>query len=271
MIKVMALGTGVCSSHFHPSADCRRKPPGFLIDCDRYRILLDCSQDIAARLEERGIPMESINAILISHAHPDHNALIHFIQSVFAKGLWSSSWSGSKNPKRMQVMMPKHLIDNFELWWGIYIPESGYFPFPILEFTSPHDILRKSKVHISAFPVYHGFGKTESYAFRIQYKGKIITYSGDTGVCAGIGEAAHQADLFICEASARIGDTTSGTIYGHLTPFQAGNIAKIAGIKKLFLTHYTGLDGMEAMIEDCRKSGYTGELIIGYDTYNETF
>lgn len=269
MIKVTALGTGVCSSHYDPSADCRREKPGFLINCDGYRILLDCSEDIAFRLEERGIPMESINLIAISHAHPDHNALIHFIQSVFAKGLW-----GGEKMEKLNVIMPNYLIDNFPTWWKIYIPETEAFEFPILAFARPnktHSINSANGViSIQSIPVYHGFGKTESYAFRIQYQGKVIAYSGDTGVCAGIGHTAFRADLFICEASARIGDNKNAFNYGHLTPFQAGNIARIEGVKKLFLTHYTGLDSMEAMIEDCRKSGYTGELIIGYDTYTET-
>lgn len=178
--------------------------------------------------------------------------------------------------EKLNVIMPNHLINYFATWWDIYIPETREFPFPTLNLMRPNVTHSMSHANgeniiIESFPVYHGFGKTESYAFQIRHKGKLITYSGDTGVCAGIGQAAHQADLFICEASARIGDTTSGTTYGHLTPFQAGNIAKIAGVKKLFLTHYTGLDSMEAMIADCKSSGYTGELIIGYDTYNETF
>jgi len=268
MIKITALGTGVCSSHFHPVADCRRKPPGFLVECDEYKILLDCSQDMAARLEERGIPMESINMILLSHAHPDHNALIHFIQSVFAKGIW-----GKEKMEQLSVILPNHLYDGFQAWWNIYIPETEKFPFPKLNLLRPihHGITLPSGKKISIYPqtVYHGFGKTESYAYRISYDENVIAYSGDTGLCQGIGLAAYEADLFICEASSRINDDKNATIYGHLNPRQAGAIAQIANVKKLFLTHFTGLDSPEAMIEDCHKSGYKRELIIGYDTYTE--
>ncbi len=269
MIKITALGTGVCSSHFHPTADCRRKPPGFLVECDEYKILLDCSQDMAARLEDRSIPMESINAIAISHPHPDHNALMHFIQSVFAKGLW-----GGGKMETLQAILPQHLVDQFDVWWKIYTPETPVFPNPVVykNYASQsfvHITSRQEIIRIEGYPVYHGFGKTESYAYRISYKGKVVAYSGDTGVCYGVVDAARNANLFICEASARIGDNENAHNYGHLNPHQAGAIAKDAGAKKLFLTHYTGLDSPEAMIEDCRRSGYTNELIIGYDTYTE--
>lgn len=270
MIKVTALGTGVCSSHYDLNVDSLRKPPGFLIDCDGYRILLDCSQDIAARLENRGIPLESINVIAISHAHPDHNALIHFIQSVYAKGLW-----GGEKMETLSVIMPNHLIDNFATWWKIYIPETDTFDFPTLTFHRPNETYSihgvNGEITIEAFAVYHGFGKTESYAFRISYDKKVISYSGDTGVCYGVIDAARYANLFICEASARIGDNENGFNYGHLNPQQAGSLAKDAETKKLFLTHYTGLDSPDRMISDCRSSEYKGDLVIGYDHYNETF
>lgn len=274
MITVTALGTGVCASHYHPEADCRRMPPGFLIEYDGHRLLLDCSQMIAYRLEERGFPIESIETIAISHSHPDHCAIIHHIQSVFAKGLWG----GGQCPAVL-LLLPDNIYDNFKTLWTIYNPDvSEYFPWPKLILVDNADhgtipLTLPGGAILKTFPVYHGFGKTPAYAFRFEYESKVITYSGDTGFCTGIIAAATDADLFICEASSRIHDRGNAKIptgYGHLTPHDAGVIAYQAQVKELFLTHYTGLDPQAAMIAECRASGYTGPLVIGYDAWKTT-
>jgi len=39
-----------------------------------------------------------------------------------------------------------------------------------------------------------------AYALRVEYGGKVITYSGDTEWTESLVEAARGADLFVCEA-----------------------------------------------------------------------
>lgn len=50
-----------------------------------------------------------------------------------------------------------------------------------------------------------------------------------------------------------------------LNPRQAGEVAKTCGVKKLVLTHYSGRDSDEAMLADCRLSGFEGEIVIAKD------
>jgi ribonuclease BN (tRNA processing enzyme) len=52
---------------------------------------------------------------------------------------------------------------------------------------------------VTPFVVTHASG-APSYALRIEYGGKIITYSGDTEWTDALLDAARGADLFICEA-----------------------------------------------------------------------
>jgi ribonuclease BN (tRNA processing enzyme) len=106
----------------------------------------------------------------------------------------------------------------------------------------------------------------DAVAFRLELPGnKVIVYSGDTGECEGIREISQNADIFICEASAKIGDNVSPVKVGHLNPFLVGDIAKSSNVKKVIIFHYTGLDSDEAIIAECQRAGFGGEIVIAKD------
>jgi len=52
---------------------------------------------------------------------------------------------------------------------------------------------------VTPFVVEHASG-APAYALRVEYGGKVITYSGDTEWTESLVEAARGADLFVCEA-----------------------------------------------------------------------
>jgi ribonuclease BN (tRNA processing enzyme) len=52
---------------------------------------------------------------------------------------------------------------------------------------------------VTPFGVAHASG-APSYALRVEFGGKVITYSGDTEWTDSLLEATQGADLFICEA-----------------------------------------------------------------------
>ena len=65
---------------------------------------------------------------------------------------------------------------------------------------------------------------------------RVLTYSGDTDSCAGLEEAAKDADLFLCEAAFEEG-RDDGIKDVHLTGKRAGEAAAAAGARRLLLTH----------------------------------
>ena len=52
---------------------------------------------------------------------------------------------------------------------------------------------------VTAFVVKHASGAA-AYALRVEYGGKVITYSGDTEWTESLVDAARGADVFVCEA-----------------------------------------------------------------------
>ena len=112
---------------------------------------------------------------------------------------------------------------------------------------------------LTAVPVSH---TPQSVAFRVEdtETGKVIAFSGDTDVCAGIVTAARNADVAVLECSF----PNECKVRGHLTPGEAGELASAARVKKLVLTHfYPECEGAD-ILDQCRET-YSGEIILAED------
>lgn len=76
-------------------------------------------------------------------------------------------------------------------------------------------------------------------------KGLKFVFTGDTAPCDSLVEAAKEADLMICEAT--YGEDEQAQLageHGHMVFAQAAEIARRAGVRRLWLAHYS------QMIED---------------------
>lgn len=285
-MRVIILGSGTCASGIPGIPD--RQPPAFLVEWDEdgltQRVLFDCSEGVRFRLEAAGVNYTDIRHVAISHTHPDHCAIFHFCQSLFCKGLFGGEkfWS-----PELSIYCPNTLVRNFKRMWAFHTPETPVFPFPTIRLmrmssriavpeyrgfgtktvrmSSRMRPVRIGSAKLFALPVYHGFGKVDALAFRLETPSGTFVYSGDTGECAGIRGIAQHADIFVCEASALIGDEKNPHEYGHLNPRLAGEIARETGVKKLVFFHYTGINSDEEIIADCRRGGYTGPVVVGKD------
>ncbi len=74
----------------------------------------------------------------------------------------------------------------------------------------------------------------EAYGVRIESGGRVLAYSGDSGPCPALTELARDADLFLCEADI---DAHRDGEQVHLTPEDAGTVARRAGVRELVVTH----------------------------------
>jgi ribonuclease BN (tRNA processing enzyme) len=264
-VRLTILGSGISASHVPGIPN--RYPPAFLIEWDNEIVLFDCSEGVRFRLQQVGVLYADIHHIAMSHAHPDHNALVNYVHSIANR----NGMVKEKNT-RIDIYAPKQIVDDFPAVWKGYVPDdperkSDVWPkliFHVMSGESKRSCSIGSGT-LTAFDAFHGFGNTDAIAFRLETQKGRFTYSGDTGDCPGIREACMGADIFVCEASAKIGDLQGGLAYGHLTPYQAGDIAKAGKVKKMILFHYSGAESEERIIEDCRSSGFDGELKCAED------
>lgn len=71
-------------------------------------------------------------------------------------------------------------------------------------------------------------------------KGLKLTYCTDTRPTSSIIENAKEADLFICEGMyGEDGKEVKAKEYKHMTIYEAAKIGKEAGVKEMWLTHYS--------------------------------
>lgn len=260
-MKLTILGAGTAASQI-PNVK-TKFPPGYLLESSGEKILFECSEGIRFRLEQAGFKFTDIQHIAVTHVHLDHFQLPSFILSAWCTGLW-----GGKVNKLINLYAPKEVTKAYGAIMKIQVldqkdyrfkyPNVKFFPVPQKKYRIGKNILSSAHVH-------HGYGIAESVAFRVENDKSIFVYSGDTGDCANIIKIARNADVFICEASALIGDFESSKNYGHLNPFLVGQICKQANVKKVIIVHNPGLDSDKAIIADCKKSGFKGDIACGKD------
>lgn len=266
-MRLLALGTGTCVGAAPGTR--LRKPPLFALDVapdgspPRW-ILFECSEGARWRLADAGVDPLDVHHVAVSHPHADHAALPQFVQSRACEALFGV---GLRAPS-LSVYLPAAPADALPALWAWHNPEDGGAPsarvgLRVEALTDGSTHTPFEGVTLRAFTVAHG--RSPAVAFRVEAHGRVFAYSGDSAPCDGLLRAAHRADLFVCEAAARIGDDAVATRYGHCTPRQAGAVAREAHATRLWLTHYSGHDTVAAMTDDAHAAGYEGLLHVADD------
>ncbi len=76
--------------------------------------------------------------------------------------------------------------------------------------------------------------------------GRTVVYSGDTRPCDAVRAVAHGADLLIHEATFSSDERARAVETGHSTAREAAEIARMAGVRELILTHISPRYSREA-------------------------
>lgn len=106
----------------------------------------------------------------------------------------------------------------------------------------------------------------DAYALRLESADKVLAYSGDSTISEGIKSSAREAELFLCEASSRVGQESDD---GHLSPSDVGKLATELGVGQVVVTHYSGFDPI-ADIEQAVTSNFSGQVSIAQDLSSYT-
>lgn len=235
--------------------------PGYWVqfgdDTTRPRgILLDCGPGVLSRFQGTVGPLGLIRWVILSHLHFDH-----------ASDFYSLRYAAAS--LRKYGDLPHHVT--------VYAPALPEKEASLLPYSDVVDVQVSERgkrvqlglgygaddVSIAFFPGEHPI---PTYAMRIEYRGQVIAYSGDTKPCQSLLDAASGADLFLCEASATEEDAAFAAT-GHLTARQAGEVAKQAGVQRLLLTHLWPFYDNGTLLQQCRDVFPGAELADERKTY----
>ncbi len=218
---MVTVGTGTVA----PAA--ARTGPCHWVSRGALRVLLDCGPGATHRLAQFGLDWPHVTHVVLSHFHPDHFgelpllvfALRHCVEPARAEPLVILGPPGTVR-----------LVKALALGFGDWLLDPGY-PLVIMDVRDGEPFPLDGDVNLETCPVPH---TAESVALALRAPEGRLVYTGDTGPSAELGRWAQGCDLLLAECSLPA-DRAMDT---HLTPEQAGQLARTAGVKQLVLTHF---------------------------------
>jgi ribonuclease BN (tRNA processing enzyme) len=234
---------------------------GYLIETDGTKVLLDCGNGVFAKLRER-VDYTEIDAVIISHLHADHflDLVPYSYALIYApkqQPVPVHIWKGTDNPARPRLIAPPGARETFRqvvgAWGNDDLIESA---FRIEEYEAGDEV-EVGELRASFHPVPHF---VETFAVNVSANGSgSLSYSADTRPGKEIIEVARDADLLLVEATLPRPERTG--VRGHLTPEEAGEHAKRAGVKRVVITHISDELGDDWAREEAER-GYGGPVEV---------
>ncbi len=194
---------------------------GYLIDHDSTRIWCDIGPGTLMGFPDS---LDSIDAVVISHEHPDHCldllALFHALAYPIAPRFGVPVYATEETIAKMIAFVSPNQTALIERTFrfvpiaGGSVAEAGPIGMTFAETSHP--------VH--------------TVAMRFEVGDRSLAYTGDTGPAGNWHRLVDGANLFLCEATF-VGSREDYPYPYHLNAGEAGQIADAAGVDRLVLTH----------------------------------
>lgn len=243
---------------------------GYLVETAGSRILLDCGPGVAARLLALGRAVD-VDAIAITHIHPDHT-----LDLVAVGYALMTEWIKHRTLHRVKLAMPVGGAAYLERLSGLFghrhwtftddelgpgfaslreVARAGrdwmFDVFDVVEF-APGARVDLGPVTVDTLPVDHIPG---AVAMRIDHAGRRLVYTGDTRWHGPLVDFARDADLLVAEGHFSGSHPPGGA---HMSPAEAGRLARASGARRLLLTHLAALEdgpsALEAAKAECNTA-----------------
>ena len=190
----------------------------FLIEHDGFHCLIDCGSGVLSSLQNY-LPLEQLDAVVISHYHADHIADIGSLQY----------------SRLINFYLGKPAIA-LPIYGHIHDPEQfeklSYKDQTIGVGISEEDIIQIGPFTVSFCRTIH---PVYCLAMKFSIDNHSIVLTADTEWRDELVEFARGADLLISEAN--LYEEHAGKAPGHMAGSEAGKLANRSGTKQLVLTH----------------------------------
>ena len=277
--------------------------------CGGHGLLWDCGEGTQAAARRAGVNLMRADAICLTHYHGDHIfGLPGLLQTLGAQGrtrplallgpeglpdIWAAvrALTGPlPYPVKPQVLMPgqplaldalsegwpagarlvpfatKHRVKS--LGYRLELPRAGKFSpeqaqvlgVPVQQWK----LLQKGQS-----VAVEGRTVQPAQVLGAPRKGLSVVFSGDTAPCPYYLQAAHDADLLICDATYALPEQEDqARQWGHSTFGQSATLAAQARAKRLWLTHYSPMitdpeEGAAELLDTLHRAGYAAYVVGG--------
>ena len=210
-----------------------------------WRVLLDVGSGAIGALQRYADPL-AVDAVFLSHLHPDHCADLcgyYVLRAYHPDGV----------QPRLPVWGPQGTAERMAAAYDLPV-DPGMTP--VFDFRAHGARVELGPVAVEAVPVVH---PVPAFGFRVRAGGRTLAYSGDTGPCAGLDELAEGADLLLAEASFRSSDDNPPDL--HLTGADCGRTAAQGDVRRLVLTHVPPWFDAAAAVAEAKEQ-FAGEIAL---------
>jgi ribonuclease BN (tRNA processing enzyme) len=243
--RLVVLGT--CGAWPEPDGACS----GFVLEHRGFRAIIDLGYGTLPRLLAHlgSVNADGIDAVIVSHAHPDHCIDLH--------GLFRARWFGRRGERPIPLYAPSGVIDFVRYVEGDDRDDVDevfdWRPLP----AEPYDI---GPFRLDSWDLPH---YVPNAGVRLTADDLVVAYTGDTAPVPDLIDLARGADLLIGQASRpkRLPTTEHALL---LTADEIATVAAEAGARRLLLVHFwPGWDRRD-YVDEARRH-FTGEVVAASD------
>jgi ribonuclease BN (tRNA processing enzyme) len=219
---------------------------GYLVEDEGTTLLVDCGNGALANAASVA-DVTSLDAVLISHMHPDHFADLYSLQAALRF-----------SPEGPVGSLPVYLPDG--LWERLGALLSKHGRSQLADAFEPHLIadgsaLRFDGITVTPHAVDHD-GPT--FAFTFEAGGARLAYTADTSDGQAVRDAVAGCDVLLAECT--LPEGYEG-LAPHLTADEAGRLAQGSGAGMLVLTHLWPTADHARMLRTA-SSVFSGEAFL---------
>jgi ribonuclease BN (tRNA processing enzyme) len=246
--RLVVLGS--CGGWPEPGRACS----GFVVEHAGARVVLDLGYGTLPRLLALlgSSAADGIDAVIVTHAHPDHMIDLH--------GLLRARWFGRRSAAPIPLHAPEPVLARL-----ISLEDDGAdvvrraFDWQPLLPAPPRQV---GPFLLESMPLPHYLPNA---GVRLSAPGLVLAYTGDTGPDPGLAELGRGADLYIVDATDRqqrpgAPPAPNGPAL-NLTAREAGQAAAAAGARRLLLTHFWPDNDRQASRADAAAE-FGGQVLI---------
>ena len=209
---------------------------GYLVQEKDTAVLVDCGNGVFSKLRER-IDYVDVDAVVLSHLHADH--FLDLVPYSYAltyaprqQPVPVPPWPGTDEPAKPRLIAPPGAREVFRrvvgAWGNEDLIENAFSLEEYEESSTPE--VGPLKFSFRSVPHF-----TETFAIKVTNGKGTLAYGADSRPSEEVVDFARDSDLFIVEATLPRPERTG--IRGHLTPEEAGEHAREAGVGRVVLTH----------------------------------
>ncbi|MBN2043044.1 MAG: MBL fold metallo-hydrolase [Candidatus Aenigmarchaeota archaeon] len=221
---------------------------GHLLEIDGKKYLFDAGPGTVYQILKAKVDIRCIDHMFFTHFHNDHISDLPALIWVYHSRL--------KRERPLNLYGPPGFVEYADLL-STKIIRAGELECELNPKEHDEDEFEVDGMKISTKKMKH----METIGYRVEHKGKVFVYTGDTAFFPGLIEFAKGADVFLCECALLKENVTNNL---HMIPEECGRVAKEAGVKNLVLTHMYPETTAEKTMKIVKKT-FDGEVIIAKD------